>query len=109
MKIFRILDASPVPTTGASFTGAAKSRRLAAHDAPYDVHVYRVEFEAGSRTHWHVHSGPQWLLVTEGRVRVQKWGDAACDLDVGDAVVFDPGEKHWHGATPGSRGTHIAM
>lgn len=73
------------------------------------VNIYRVEFDAGARTHWHTHTGPQWLLVVEGRVRVQKWGEPVQDLAAGDAAVIEPGEKHWHGAAPGSRGTHLAV
>jgi quercetin dioxygenase-like cupin family protein len=42
-------------------------------------------------------------------VRAQSWGQPAQDLAVGDAVVFAPGEKHWHGAVPGSRGAHLAV
>ena len=73
------------------------------------VHVYRVVFESGGRTNWHTHSGPQWLFVVEGRIRIQKWGDAHVDLDTGDAVVIPPGEKHWHGAVPGQTGVHLAV
>lgn len=73
------------------------------------MHVYRVEFESGARTNWHRHSGPQWLFVIEGRVRVQRWGEPPSDVAAGDAVVVGPGEKHWHGAVPGARGTHLAV
>ena len=31
------------------------------------------------------------------------------NVDAGDAVLFEPGEKHWHGAVPGVRGTHLAV
>jgi quercetin dioxygenase-like cupin family protein len=48
-------------------------------------------------------------LITEGRIRVQSWGEAAYDVSVGDAVVFAPGEKHWHGAVAGGRGVHLAV
>jgi quercetin dioxygenase-like cupin family protein len=36
-------------------------------------------------------------------------GGKSQDLDAGDAVVVAPGERHWHGAVPGSEGTHIAV
>ncbi len=73
------------------------------------MHVYHVRVDDGARTNWHRHSGAQWLLVTEGRIRVQRTGHASVDLDVGDAVVIAPGEKHWHGAVPGGRGVHLAV
>ena len=105
MKLFRSADAEPIPTDAASFTGRVRSHRLAAQDASaIPVHVYHVEFDAAARTHWHTHSGAQWLFVIDGRVRVQKWGEAAQEIDAGDAVMIEPGEKHWHGAAPGSRG-----
>ena len=68
-----------------------------------------MEFEDGGRTNWHTHSGAQWLFIIAGRVRVQRWGESAEDMAEGDAVLFAPGEKHWHGATPGSRGAHLAV
>jgi quercetin dioxygenase-like cupin family protein len=71
--------------------------------------MYQVRFDSGGRTNWHTHSGPQWLVITDGRVRVQRWGEPAQDLETGDAVVFAPGEKHWHGAVPGTPGAHLAI
>ena len=109
MKIFRFARAAPVPTDARSFTGRARSRRLASDEGAVPVHVYHVEFDVAARTCWHAHTGPQWLLIVEGRVRVQKWGEAAADLSAGDAVVIEPGEKHWHGAAPGFTGTHVAV
>jgi quercetin dioxygenase-like cupin family protein len=109
MKIYRSADAPPKPADPSSFTGDARTALLASDDAVTPVHVYRVEFAAGGRTNWHTHSGPQWLLIVGGRVRVQRWGAAPQDLAEGDAVVFAPGEKHWHGAVPGSSGVHLAV
>ena len=109
MKIFRGADVPFAPSDGNTFTGRARSRRLAADDAGRKVAVYHVEFEEGARTHWHAHSGPQWLLVVEGRVRVQTEGQPAEDVEAGDAVAIAPGKKHWHGAAPGSRGAHLAV
>ena len=109
MLIFRG-DAAPLgPADATSFTGPARTIRLAADDVGVPVHVYRVEFETGGRTNWHIHSGPQWLFIVDGRVRVQKWGEPSEEATVGDAVVIHPGEKHWHGAAPGGRGVHIAV
>ena len=92
-----------------SFAGAAETKLLASSEDTTPVHVYRVEFDQGGRTHWHMHSGPQWLLIIEGRVRVQLWREPAHDVEAGDAVVIAPGEKHWHGAAPGASGTHLAV
>jgi len=109
MRIFRSSDSPVGPVDPATFLGRATVQRLA-HDATgVAVGVYRVTFSDRGRTNWHKHSGPQWLFVVEGHVRVQAEGGYAQDLDAGDAVVVAPGERHWHGAVPGSSGTHIAV
>ena len=109
MRIFRSSDAPVGPVDPATFVGRATVQRLAQDDTGLPVGVYRVTFSDGGRTNWHKHSGPQWLFVIEGRVRVQVDGGTPQDLDAGDAVVIAPGERHWHGAAPGSAGTHIAV
>jgi quercetin dioxygenase-like cupin family protein len=109
MQIFRGDAAQFALADANSFTGPARTKRLASDDIGMPVLVYHVEFETGGRTNWHTHTGPQWLFVVGGRVRVQKWGDAAREVTVGDAVVIHPGEKHWHGAAPGGTGAHIAV
>jgi quercetin dioxygenase-like cupin family protein len=109
VRIFRSSDAPAGPVDPETFTGRATVQRLAHDAAGVPVGVYRVTFSNGARTNWHRHSGPQWLFVVEGRVRVQVDGGTSQDLDAGDAVVVAPGERHWHGAVPGSAGTHIAV
>jgi quercetin dioxygenase-like cupin family protein len=109
MNIFRSSDTPLRPADAKSFVGPAQTKLLASSDDGAPVHLYRVEFDDGGRTNWHTHSGPQWLFIVEGRVRVQKWGEAAQETETGDAVVIAPGEKHWHGAAPGTRGTHLAV
>jgi quercetin dioxygenase-like cupin family protein len=109
MTIFRATESPMKPADVRTFTGPARTKLLASSEEGTRVHVYRVEFDRGGRTNWHIHSGPQWLFVMEGRIRVQAWLQAAEDLDAGDAVVISPGEKHWHGAAPETTGAHIAV
>ena len=109
MQIFRGQDVPLQPADPASFVGRARAQRLGAAGDGVPVVVYRVEFEAGARTNWHVHSGAQWLLIIEGRIRIQQSGHATQDLAAGDGAMIAPGEKHWHGAVPGARGVHIAV
>jgi hypothetical protein len=40
---------------------------------------------------------------------VQVWGGQVEEVHPGDVVWFSPGEKHWHGATPTTAMTHIAI
>jgi 4-carboxymuconolactone decarboxylase len=109
MRIFKGIDKPKTTADTRTFSGRAEVQRLAEASDGARVGVYRVEFADGGRTHWHRHSGPQWLLIIDGRVRVQSWGEAAADVEAGDAVMIPPGEKHWHGAAPGTRGTHLAV
>ena len=87
----------------------SSARRSHPISAGTPVNVYRVAFEPGARTHWHTHDGPQWLLVVEGRIRIQTLGEAPQEAVAGDAIVIPPGETHWHGATPSARGVHLAV
>ena len=68
-----------------------------------------VTFEPGARTAWHTHPLGQTLLVAAGLGRVQRAGGPIEEIRPGDIVWFEPGEKHWHGATPDCAMTHIAI
>ena len=109
MKIFRAAQISSEGGDPRTFTGVVTRATLAADKAGTPVMVYRVAFDPGARTHWHTHDGPQWLFVVEGRIRVQKLGEPAQEVEAGDAIVIQPGEKHWHGATAASNGAHLAV
>ena len=90
------------------FTGTAWTTRLAASDE-IAVNAVRVVFEPGSRNHWHTHPGGQILIATEGKGYVQKKGEPIQLLLPGDTVTILAGEEHWHGASPDSVFTHIAI
>ena len=51
----------------------------------------------------------QTLIVTAGCGRVHRWGGPIEDIRPGDMIWFPPGEKHWHGATPTTAVTYIAI
>jgi quercetin dioxygenase-like cupin family protein len=68
-----------------------------------------VTFETGARTAWHTHPLGQTLIVISGLGRVQRWGGSVEEIRPGDVVWFAPGEKHWHGASPATAMTHIAV
>ena len=109
MKIFQPRSHPPQPVDPANFTGDATLARMdGVCDAP-TVNVYRVTFQPAARTAWHHHSGPQILLVVEGRCRVQKEGESVRQIEAGGTVCIEPGEKHWHGASPDAPMTHIAL
>ena len=66
-------------------------------------------FEAGVRTAWHSHSGPQLLLIIGGQCRLQTEGGPIQEVTNGGVVCIAAREKHWHGATPGAPMTHVAI
>ena len=57
----------------------------------------------------HPHPLGQRLIVTAGCGRVQRWGGTVEEIRPGDVVVIAPNEKHWHGASPTTAMTHIAV
>lgn len=68
-----------------------------------------VTFEPGARTAWHTHPLGQTLIVTAGLGWAQREGGPVEEIRPGDVVWFEPGEKHWHGASPLTAMTHIAI
>ena len=68
-----------------------------------------MTFAPGARTAWHTHPAGQILVVTPGTGRVQQWGGAMQEIHEGDVVWTPPNVKHWHGATPTSAMTHMAI
>jgi quercetin dioxygenase-like cupin family protein len=91
------------------FTGTVRIDPLIQANAPARIFAANVTFEPGARTAWHTHPLGQTLIVTAGCGLVQRWGGPIEPIRPGDVVWFPPGEKHWHGATPTTAMTHIAI
>ncbi len=91
------------------FTGTVRIDPLINAPDPARVAGASVTFEPGARTAWHTHPFGQTLIVTAGYGWAQREGGAIEDIRPGDVVWFEPGEKHWHGATPTTAMTHIAF
>jgi len=91
------------------FTGTVRIDPLFQAETPGRVAVANVTFEPGARTAWHTHPLGQTLIVTSGCGLVQRWGGSIEEIRPGDVVWFPAGEKHWHGATPITAMTHIAV
>lgn len=91
------------------FTGTVRIDPLFCAPDPAFVAGSSVTFEPGARTVWHTHPLGQTLLVTSGRGWVQREGGEIEEIFPGDIVWFSPEEKHWHGATPTTAMTHIAI
>lgn len=91
------------------FTGPVRIDPLFQATEPGRVSGAHVTFEPGSRTAWHTHPFGQTLIVTSGLGLAQREGGAIEEIRPGDVVRFSPGEKHWHGASPKTAMTHIAI
>ena len=91
------------------FTGSVRIDPLFSPPEPSRVAGALVTFEPGARTAWHTHPLGQTLIVTAGLGLVQREGGPIDEIRPGDVVWFPPGEKHWHGASPRTAMSHIAI
>ena len=91
------------------FTGTVRIDPLFQSPDPARVVGASVTFEPGARTAWHTHPLGQTLIVVAGSGRAQRWDGPIEDIRPGDVVWFPPGEKHWHGASPTTAMTHVAI
>lgn len=91
------------------FTGTVRIDPLYGVEAPSDMAANIVTFEPSARTAWHIHPLGQTLIILSGRGLVQKDGGPIETMLPGDVVRFAPNEKHWHGASPETAMSHIAI
>lgn len=91
------------------FTGTAWIRTLVPNDKTLNTQIGNVVFEPGARNNWHTHPGGQILIVTNGVGYYQEKGKPIQLIRKGDVVKILPDVKHWHGASPNSEFTHIAV
>ena len=91
------------------FTGSVRVQQLFDAKAPARSTGGVVTFQPGARSAWHTHPLGQVLIVTDGVGWIQQWGGPVQVIRKGDVVWIPPGVKHWHGATPTTAMTHIAI
>jgi quercetin dioxygenase-like cupin family protein len=109
MKIQRSGSQPSRPGPEEYFTGKVRIDAPFAGSEPARVGGATVTFEPGARTAWHTHPLGQTLIVTQGRGWIQVWGDEIQEMNQGDIVWIPEDVKHWHGATPETAMTHIAI
>ena len=95
--------------TAEYFTGTVRIDPLFQPPTPARALGVSVTFEPCSRTAWHTHPLGQTLIVTAGCGWTQCWGGPREEMRTGDVIWCPPGTKHWHGATPTTAMTHIAI
>lgn len=110
MDILRVGSEPSVKGLAERYTGPVRidSLFLTAKE-PSQVTGTTVTFEPGARTVWHSHPLGQHLIVTAGSGLVARKGGPVETINPGDVVWIAPGEKHWHGATPTTAMSHIAI
>jgi quercetin dioxygenase-like cupin family protein len=91
------------------FTGAVYIDTVASPSGSVRVNTSNVHFTPGARTAWHTHPNGQTIWVTEGVGLCQRRGGPVEVIRPGDRVFFEPGEEHWHGATPTRFMAHVAI
>ena len=91
------------------FTGTTRIDPLFDANVSARAAAAQVTFEPGARTAWHTHPLGQRLIVTSGLGWVQGEGGPVQEIRPGDVIWFPPGLRHWHGASPTTAMTHIAI
>jgi quercetin dioxygenase-like cupin family protein len=91
------------------FTGSVRIDPLFSPNDPSRTSGAYVTFEPCARSDWHTHVLGQVLIVTSGVGRIQQWGGPVQEIRAGDVVWTPPGVKHWHGASPTTAMTHLAI
>jgi quercetin dioxygenase-like cupin family protein len=91
------------------FTGSVHIDPLFEAKDPARVVAASVTFEPGAHTAWHRHPLGQVLIVTAGCGLIQVGDGPVEEICPGDVIWTPPGERHWHGATPTTAMTHIAI
>jgi len=91
------------------FTATVRIDQLFKAPGPARASGAYVTFEPCARSNWHTHPLGQTLIVTSGCGFVQRWGGSIKVIRPGDVISCPPGEKHWHGASPTTSMTHLAI
>lgn len=106
----RPLDATPTRRGSKDwFTGDVWQNPIMEAPEPARIRAVEVRFEPGARTAWHTHPLGQTLHVISGIGRAQSWGGPVREIRAGDTLWIQPGEKHWHGASPTHGMVHLAL
>src|ERR1700751_5038171 len=109
IKISRSDSLKPKKASAEYFTGSVQVQELFPANDPSRTSGGKVTFEPGARSAWHTHPLGQILIVTDGTGWVQQLGRPIEEIRKGDVIWIPSGVKHWHGATPSTAMTHIAI
>jgi quercetin dioxygenase-like cupin family protein len=109
MKVLKPDKIPAVAATSPLFTGGPVTRQpLLTPEISNNFNLAVVNFSAGARNKMHIHSSDQVLFVTAGKGIIATETQQEV-IGLGDVVHIPAEEKHWHGATPDSAFSHIAL
>lgn len=109
MQVVLAKDTQSRPAPERYFTGTVWMDAMLDAPSPNGAKSFRVSFEPGARTYWHLHPEGQILYVVTGRGIIQNSDEEIQEIRAGDAVYIAPEERHWHGAAPDSLMVHLAI
>jgi quercetin dioxygenase-like cupin family protein len=109
MDIIRNGSLPPQKGPDAYFTGDVTIAWQFTRTDPARIAGALVSFAPGARSAWHTHPLGQTLIVISGIGWTQCDGEPIAEIGAGDIIWCPPGRRHWHGATPDSPMSHIAV
>lgn len=92
-----------------TFTGYVRHDPLFSPNEAAPFSASYVTFEPGARSFWHTHPAGQRLVVVSGSGLTGTWEGKVQEIKAGDVVWCPPEIKHWHGASPTTAMTHMAI
>lgn len=107
VTIVKVNKIPKIPFVDPVFTGTDVTKQTLVSDSK-DLSLYIVNFGKGTRNRFHTHNGDQVLIIIAGKGIVATEKENRI-VTTGDIVVFQAGEKHWHGATEDSEFSHIVI
>ena len=109
MEISRIGARASAKGPAENFTGSVRIDPLFDAKEAARASAALVTFEPGARSAWHTHPLGQRLIVTSGVGWTQVEGGPIEEIRPGDVVWCPAGVRHWHGASPTTAMSHIAI
>ena len=107
MKVMKTSDIEASARDSKLFKGHVTAQTvLDTEQSPLRANL--INFDRGAVNVFHVHDFDQILYVTQGEGIIATEHEEI-RIRPGDFVVIPAGEKHWHGATPDSPMSHIAI
>jgi quercetin dioxygenase-like cupin family protein len=114
LTIHAVAQTAPIFTKGElsktnNHTGDVWLTELNKADSVIDCNIATATFAPGAKLDWHIHPAGQILMITEGVGYYQEKGKPIQIVHKGDVIKCLPGIPHWHGASPKSTFTYIAV